>query len=81
MYNCYKYVCSCKNNSSYPVHKGEEWGIVVNVYWMARGKEEIKQKKKIKAIQENGVVSDKTYPPKCNKNDFIFLFFTTLNIL
>jgi hypothetical protein len=28
---------------------------------MARGKKEIKQKK-IKAIQENGVVSDKTYP-------------------
>ena len=49
---------------------------------MARGKEEIKQKK-IKAIQENGVVSDQTYPIKMkmkqDKNDFFFSFLFLLS--
>ena len=53
------------------------------INWMARGKKEIKQKK-IKAIQENGVVSDQTYPIKMkmkqDKNDCFLLFiFAFLN--
>ena len=46
---------------------------------MARGKEEIKQKN-IKAIQENGVVSDKTYPLNIIRMTLFFpflLFWTT----
>ena len=51
------------------------------INWMARGKKEIKQKK-IKAIQENRVVSDKIYPLKIIHNKgFIFPFFAILNNL
>ena len=39
---------------------------------MARGKKEIKQKK-IKAIQENGVVSDKTYPLNIKRMTFFLI--------
>ena len=47
---------------------------------MARGKEEIKQKN-IKAIQENGVVSDKTYPLNIIRMTLFFPFFAILNNL
>ena len=43
------------------------------INWMARGKKEIKQKK-IKAIQENGVVSNKTYPINTIKMTLFFSF-------